>query len=188
MNIGAAAVGISSLLNLLGNSKNDRPSPADVFAPQGESPANSSTSGGQALPAPANGGISFDMMLALQSISQQREERASAPATADAPGRSDAVQAFLDESQKTPMERMREQILELLGLTEDDLNNMTTEDRRAAEAKIAELVKEKLRQGITGESASGEAQGVGQFMVEVAPRGHVPFCVQKGTCPPHKAP
>ncbi len=166
MNIGAAALGVSTLLNLLGNPKQDRPTPADLFAPEGASPADSSASTGQALPAPSTGGISFDMMLALQSISQQRDERANAPI--EETQRSDAVHAFLDESQKTPMERMREQILHSLGLTEDDLNNMTTDERQAAEAKISELIQEKLRQGMTGEGASGEAQGVGRFMVEVA--------------------
>jgi pyrroline-5-carboxylate reductase len=61
-----------------------------------------------------------------------------------------ATQKFLKEAQKTPMERMREQVLGALGLTEEALAQMSRDERRSAEDKIREMIEEKIRQGMNG--------------------------------------
>lgn len=58
----------------------------------------------------------------------------------------DAKQEFLDFMSKTPEERMREQILLSLGLTEEDLEAMEPDERLAVEQKIADIFKEQARQ------------------------------------------
>jgi TPP-dependent pyruvate/acetoin dehydrogenase alpha subunit len=52
-----------------------------------------------------------------------------------------------------PMERLRANILKSMGLTEDDLKNMSPEQKKAVEDKIAQLIKEQLEknQGKTGQ-------------------------------------
>jgi hypothetical protein len=52
--------------------------------------------------------------------------------------------AFNAEAEKTPAERMREQLLARLGLKESDLANMSGEERKAVEAKLAEMIKEEV--------------------------------------------
>lgn len=58
-----------------------------------------------------------------------------------------AADIFLQEIQKDPIERMREQILEELGLTEEDIGQMSPDERRAVEDRISTMIEEKLRQG-----------------------------------------
>lgn len=62
--------------------------------------------------------------------------------------------AFREEIEKTPMERLREEIMESLGLDEDDLNAMAPEERRAIEEQIARLIAERLTQ--TAQASSGQ--------------------------------
>lgn len=51
---------------------------------------------------------------------------------------------FLEFAQKTPAERIRDAILDELGLTEESLDAMGPEARAAAEKQIAEKLKEKI--------------------------------------------
>lgn len=85
--------------------------------------------------------ISMDAMLFLQSEEAPKLEGPS------------AVDLFLAEIQKDPIERMREQIMEELGVSEEDLANMSPDERRAIEDQISALIEEKLRQGFGADRA-----------------------------------
>ena len=55
----------------------------------------------------------------------------------------DVVQEFLDYAKMDPMARMRANILKSMGLTEDDLKNMSPEQQKAVEQKIAQLIQQQ---------------------------------------------
>ncbi|WP_245312348.1 hypothetical protein [Rhizobium sp. R693] len=59
---------------------------------------------------------------------------------------------FTDLANQTPAERMRSQILERLGLTEDDLKAMPPKEREAIEKQIADELKRQL----TGDDGKDE--------------------------------
>ncbi|WP_417454527.1 hypothetical protein [Kiloniella sp.] len=59
-----------------------------------------------------------------------------------------SVAAFKDIIGQTPGERMRAQVLRSLGLTEDDLKNMSPEDRKKIEEKIAKLIDENIKNSV----------------------------------------
>ena len=65
----------------------------------------------------------------------------SAPAKPSA-----AVQAFLDYQKKTPAEKMRDEILGAMGLTEDQVRAMAPKERAKVEEKIKALIKEKVEE------------------------------------------
>ena len=98
--------------------------------------------------------LSFETLLSLQSLDQPALEEVLAPTP---------TQIFLQEAQKSPMERMREQILEQLGLTEDAIDQMPPEERRAVEDQIREMIEQKLREGM---GADREAPDSNASMIE----------------------
>ena len=98
----------------------------------------------QILPPSAATSLSFETFLTLQLID------APTPIALEAPSAEDL---FLEEAQKHPMERLREQILEELGLTEETLAQLPPEERSAMEDKIRQMIEEKLRQAMGGEAA-----------------------------------
>ncbi|GAM98389.1 hypothetical protein U91I_02022 [alpha proteobacterium U9-1i] len=110
--------------------------------------ANAANSAGalSILPASQATPLSFETVLALQRLDEP-------PTTISAPS---ATDIFLEEARKTPMERMREQILEQLGLSEADLAQMSPEERRATEDTIRQLIQEKFRQAMGGEDQPAE--------------------------------
>jgi TPP-dependent pyruvate/acetoin dehydrogenase alpha subunit len=57
----------------------------------------------------------------------------------------DVVQQFLDYAKMDPIQRLRANILKSMGLTEDDLKNMTPEQQKAVEQKIEQLMQEQLK-------------------------------------------
>ena len=57
----------------------------------------------------------------------------------------DVVQQFLDYAKMDPIHRLRANILKSMGLTEDDLKNMTPEQQKAVEQKIEQLMQEQLK-------------------------------------------
>jgi hypothetical protein len=65
---------------------------------------------------------------------------------------------FLKYMEKTPGERMREQILNSLGYSEEDLKNLTPEERMKVEAKIAYIMEEMLKQKVQQRHASDAPQ------------------------------
>ena len=79
---------------------------------------------------------------------------AEASAAARDTGSSSAVQDFLSYANKTPAQRLYDSILKSMGLTEDDLKNMTPAQRsaveKAIEQKIKEAAEEAAQKGKTG--------------------------------------
>lgn len=57
-----------------------------------------------------------------------------------------AAQAFLDYQKKTPAEKMRDEILGSMGLTEDQLKAMDPKTRAKIEEKIKAIIKEKVEE------------------------------------------
>ncbi|WP_338828085.1 hypothetical protein [Bradyrhizobium sp. 27S5] len=77
------------------------------------------------------------------------------PLTADATGSTQAAsgsslddsveQKFLKFAQMSPMDRMRANILKSMGMSEEDLKNMTPDQRAAVEQKIKELIEQSFQ-------------------------------------------
>lgn len=63
--------------------------------------------------------------------------------TADKPGES-VADKFLAYARKTPAERFREDLLNSMGLTEEDVQAMSGDDRKAIEDEITRRIKEKI--------------------------------------------
>lgn len=67
-----------------------------------------------------------------------------------------AEQKFLDYAKKSPAEKIRDALLQSIGVTEEEMKNMTPEQRKDVEQKIADKIKETLEQKAgKGESTSG---------------------------------
>lgn len=64
---------------------------------------------------------------------------------------SKAADEFMAWMKKSPEERLRDQILKALNITEEDLEKMSPQDRAGIEQKIKDIIKEKL-------APDGEAQ------------------------------
>lgn len=58
-----------------------------------------------------------------------------------------AADRFLKLIGETPEQRLRNLFLAQLGLTEEDLKTMSPEERAKVEKKLAELIKEKIKEG-----------------------------------------
>jgi hypothetical protein len=61
-------------------------------------------------------------------------------------GASSPADEFLEYARQSPAERIRAAILDELGITEEDLENMPAAQREAMEKQIAEKLKEKIEQ------------------------------------------
>lgn len=86
---------------------------------------------------------------------------AQALAQGDAADASDkAREAFLAYARKTPMERLREQILKELGYTEDSLRQAPPDERAAVEDKIRKLIEEKMKEAALRGGADSLGAGV----------------------------
>ncbi|MBL8545883.1 MAG: hypothetical protein JNL81_05425 [Hyphomonadaceae bacterium] len=138
MNIGAIAS--NPLLSLVSRTQNAGAS-AGVFAPVNTNAAANSAGPLSILPSSAAAPLSFESILSLQSLADEEPAQLTGMS---------ATETFLEEARKTPMERMREQVLASLGLSEDALAQMSPDERRAAEDKIREMIEEKIRQGMNG--------------------------------------
>lgn len=68
---------------------------------------------------------------------------------------------FRECIRKSPMERMREQIMKEMGISEEDLKSMTPEQQNAIEAAIAEQIKLRLQaqNGIPHDGQQQSKQG-----------------------------
>jgi hypothetical protein len=69
-----------------------------------------------------------------------------ASAAARNSGSATAVQDFLNYAKETPAQRMRDAILKSMGLTEQDLEKMTPEQRKAVEETIEKKIKDAAEQ------------------------------------------
>lgn len=94
-----------------------------------------------------NSAANSDLLIETQRLSQSED---AAPA-------SGAREAFLRYAEQSPMERMREQILKSLGLTEDSLKALPPEERAAVEEQIRKMIEEKMREAA---ERAGGARGV----------------------------
>jgi hypothetical protein len=111
------------------------------------------------LPSSSAMQLSFENILALQSLADPPAPKLEEMS---------ATQKFLAEAQKSPMERMREQVLSDLGLTEESLAQMPPEERRAAEDKIREMIEEKIRQAMgAGDDAPDSNSAMLQSLIGV---------------------
>lgn len=67
-----------------------------------------------------------------------------------------AEEKFLDYAKKSPAEKIRDALLKSVGVTEEQLKNMTPEQRKEVEQKIADKIKEAMqKQTEKGESTKG---------------------------------
>lgn len=62
--------------------------------------------------------------------------------------RSEAVQAFLDYMNKTPAERMQDAWLAEKGITEEDFENMTPDEKQSVLEEMRADIKRKLEEGL----------------------------------------
>ena len=138
MNIGA--LGVNALLYL--GSQLLKGDSADHSFEQSANAAANSAAPLTILPSRSAVQLSFDNIIALQSLSDPEPSK---------PTEMTATEKFLAEAQKSPMERMREQVLRELGLTEESLSQMPADERRVAEDKIREMIEEKIRQGLNAD-------------------------------------
>lgn len=133
MSIGA--IGFNALMSLNLQAR-DRDIDAEAFAGALSGSANSAGSP-SILPGGFLPSISFESVLSLQSLDE--------PKPVEPPS---ATDIFLEEAQKHPMERLREQIMQELGISEEDLAQLPPEEKRAMEDKIRQMIEQKLREGM----------------------------------------
>ena len=145
MTIGS--IGTNPLLFLNSRAQNAG-SAASAFAPPSTNNAANSAGPLSILPSSAAAPLSFANILALQSLIDEEPAQLTEMT---------ATQKFLAEAQKTPMERMREQIMKDLGLTEESLAQLPPDERRIAEDKIREMIEEKIRQAMNADDAPADS-------------------------------
>lgn len=139
MTIGAIGANPLLLLGLTQKMRGDAPPSFDASAHVQANPAGPLS----ILPISSAQKLSFANVLQLQRLDEPEP-------TIEAPS---ATDIFLEEAQKHPMERLREQIMKELGMSEADLAALPPEERRAMEDRIRQLIEEKLRQGMGVENA-----------------------------------
>lgn len=144
MNIGA--LGANPLFFL--NSAQQRRDLSDQSFAQATNAAANSAGPLSILPSSSAVKLSFENVIALQSLAEPEPQTLTEMT---------ATEKFLAEARKTPMERMREQVMEQLGLTEDSLAQLPPEERRIAEDKIREMIEEKIRQGMNADAEAPES-------------------------------
>ncbi|WP_277589455.1 hypothetical protein [Pseudomonas chlororaphis] len=86
-------------------------------------------------------------------------------AQANSTTQSSALDEFKDYMSKSPEQRMRDRILEEMGITEEDLKNMPPEKQQAVAQEIAQRVQDKLKLAQVEKDASGiEKQVTDKFL------------------------
>ena len=76
-----------------------------------------------------------------------------------------ALDEFKDYMSKSPEQRMRDRILEEMGITEEDLKNLPPEKQQAVAQEIAQRVQDKLKLVQVEKDASGvEKQVADKFL------------------------
>lgn len=92
----------------------------------------------------------------LQGADKDDEAASSTQASLTQPSIEDQ---FLAEAHKTPMQRVREQILKALGITEDQLAQMPADQRQAMETRIRDLIQEKMREAHNAGKGAPDSNG-----------------------------
>ena len=108
---------------------------SDVFAPPSSNKTDQAKSAASTtvLPPSSATQLSFDSLLALQSVDNTDNVKTES-LTASAASTPEAI--FLKEAHKSPMQRLRDQILQSMGMTEESLAQLPADERRAAEVGI----------------------------------------------------
>jgi len=140
MTIGALSANSLLMLGFAQKTRGDAQTNFDV----GQNMQANSAAPLSILPISSAQPLSFESILELQRIEDPEPAKIEPPS---------AEELFLEEARKNPIERMREQILEALGLTEESLAELPPEEKRAMEDKISKLIEEKLRQANGAEEA-----------------------------------
>ncbi|GAA4182411.1 hypothetical protein [Shinella granuli] len=76
------------------------------------------------------------------------------------------VAEFMELSRMTAVERLRKELLETMGLTEESLAQLPPETRSAIEEEIRRAIKEQLGVDETADGAEGQAAGAGREEAE----------------------
>lgn len=86
-------------------------------------------------------------------LPQTAGSAASASASATTSQGNSVVQDFLDYAKMSPMERMREEILKSLGLTEQQFKQLPPAQQQAVNQKVEQIMLQQLQQksGTTGQ-------------------------------------
>ncbi|MBI1362230.1 MAG: hypothetical protein GC155_18295 [Alphaproteobacteria bacterium] len=162
-----SALALRSLLNVgaaPASGGTDAPSPASGAGQQ--KPAVSAAPG-KIFPASLYGGLSANTILSLQADNPASSDGAEIEPSPE--------ETFLKEARKNPLERLieqwRKQALESMGLTEGDLKGMDAGKLAGVEKKIADFIRQKLKEALgTDAAASGDsgasAEDAGALMVK----------------------
>ncbi|WP_460134518.1 hypothetical protein [Pseudomonas sp. S1_E04] len=80
---------------------------------------------------------------------------------------SGARSEFTDYMNKTPAERIREQLLKEQGLTEADVQNMSQEKQDAITKQVAERLKQQQEQQVAAKTADPQAQAIKETLAAI---------------------
>jgi hypothetical protein len=98
---------------------------------------------------------------------QLQASTAATTATTDVPATSSARADFTDYMNKTPAERIREQLLKEQGLTEADVQNMSQEKQDAISKQVAERLKQQQEQQVAAKTTEPQAQTVKETLAAI---------------------
>ncbi len=113
------------------------------------------------LPGAASAPLTPSTGFYTQSIAQGDTQQAAAGLSDGSAAAGESTQQkFLDYARETPMQRMRDQVLHDMGMTEDDVRNMSPADREKVEAKIREKIQELMKKKLDGMAAKDPSDTV----------------------------
>lgn len=102
---------------------------------------------------------------------QLQAATAATPATTDVPAAgsttSTARTDFTDYMNKTPAERVREQLLKEQGLTEADVQAMSPEKQDAISKQVADRLKQQQEQQVAAKTAEPQVQAVKETLAAI---------------------
>lgn len=104
--------------------------------------------------------MSNSLISSLQSFTSPGQVKKTSQSTTslvkDDTATQSAEQKFLDYAKKSPAEKMRAALLASAGVTEEQLQSMSPDQRKAIEQKIADQVKQAAqKQAEKGQGATG---------------------------------
>lgn len=102
--------------------------------------------------------MSNSIINGMQSFAMPKLQPNKTPSTLDAgkPVEKSAEEKFLDYAKKSPAEKIRDALLKSIGVTEEEFAQMSPEQRKEVEQKIADKIKDAMqKQTSKGESTSG---------------------------------
>jgi hypothetical protein len=102
---------------------------------------------------------------------QLQATTAATPATTDVPAAGSTTSAartdFTDYMNKTPAERVREQLLKEQGLTEADVQAMSPEKQDAISKQVADRLKQQQEQQVAAKTAEPQVQAVKETLAAI---------------------